>query len=175
MDGPLLVDDEGLHGVVEKCGVKQLSSGVHVVYIEGFQAGGGVGMELKYSGPDTGGSKLLMRSGMLPSSNVGSGQYFKDCDPNSALGGSSSGFGLCIFRSEVELSRTPAFGDADTGKNHLYFVGKAQIPSVDVNDLSQFRKYIPLTPDANYAWAIYGQLLVGTAGSYTLCIISDDG
>ena len=176
MDGPILVDDDGLHGVVEKCGVKQLTSGAHTVYVEGFQAGGGVGMELKYAGPDTGGQRVLMPSGIVPA-NAAKGQYFKDCDPSAALGPeeTNSGFKLCMFRSEVDLSRIPEFGEADTGKNHLYFIGKAHIPSVDFSDLSEFRKYVPLTPDANYAWAIMGRLEIGVPGPYTLCITSDDG
>ena len=57
------MDDEGLHGMVEKCGTTSVTAGDHVVYVEGFQAGGGVGMAVRYSGPDTGGRKVLMRSG----------------------------------------------------------------------------------------------------------------
>ena len=65
MDGPLLVNDDGLHGMVEKCADKDLASGSHVVYIEGFQAGGGVGMVATYSGPDTGFRKILIRSASI--------------------------------------------------------------------------------------------------------------
>ena len=56
----MLVDDEGLHGMVKKCGTKTLAAGDHVVYVEGFQAGGGVGMTVRYSGPDTGGMATCM-------------------------------------------------------------------------------------------------------------------
>ena len=65
VDGPLLVNNNGLHGMVEKCGGIDLASGSHVVYIEGFQAGGGVGMVATYAGPDTGGKKKLMKSGTV--------------------------------------------------------------------------------------------------------------
>ncbi len=174
LDGQLLVDNEGLHGMVEKCGAKQISSGQHIVYIEGFQAGGGVGMEMKYSGPDTGGAKIFMRSGTVSSSTDASSQFYKGCNPSTAEN-VASGLTLCMFRSEVNLDRLPAFGEADTGRNRLYFIGKTSIPSVDVVDVNQFRNFVPLTPDANYAWVIYGQLQIGTAGMYTLCITSDDG
>ena len=63
----MLVDDEGLHGMVKKCGTKTLTAGDHVVYVEGFQAGGGVGMAVRYSGPDTGSKETLLRSGVVPS------------------------------------------------------------------------------------------------------------
>jgi hypothetical protein len=66
LDGPLLVNDDGLHGMVERCGSQQLAPGAHSIYISGFQAGGGVGMELRYSGPDTAGRKLFVLPGTVP-------------------------------------------------------------------------------------------------------------
>lgn len=174
MDGPLLVDDEGLHGMVEKCGQKFLTAGQHTVYIEGFQAGGGVGMEAKYSGPDTGGKMTYMRSGVIPSQSPAPGQYYPTCDPT-VQDGDGQQFTLCMFRSEVSINQIPAFGQADTGLNRLYYVGKGRVQTVDVHDLGQFRSVVPNTPDVNYAWAIFGTLKIGTAGSYSLCITSDDG
>jgi hypothetical protein len=35
----LLVDDEGLHGMLEKCTTKRYRRGGHLIYVEGFQAG----------------------------------------------------------------------------------------------------------------------------------------
>ncbi len=61
------MDDDGLHGMIERCGTLILSASMHVLYISGFQAGGGVGMELRYSGPDTGGSKVFVMPGVIPS------------------------------------------------------------------------------------------------------------
>ena len=52
----------------EKCREAELSSGSHIALIEGFQAGGGVGMVATYSGPDTRGRKVLMQSGKALSS-----------------------------------------------------------------------------------------------------------
>ena len=50
VDGPLLVDDEGLHGMAEKCSTTELTRGSHVIYIEGFQAGGGPGRAWRRGG-----------------------------------------------------------------------------------------------------------------------------
>lgn len=174
VDGPLLVNDEGLHGMVEKCGQKFLTSGSHTVYIEGFQGGGGVGMEAKYSGPDTGGKMTFMRSGMVASQGSPQSQYYPQCDPSSPDGDGSQ-FTVCVFRSEVSIGQIPAFGQADTGLNRLYYVGKGRLSTVNVHDLGQFRSIIRNTPDVNFAWAIYGTLKIGTAGTYMLCITSDDG
>ena len=38
LDGEQIVDNEGLHGAVEKCATRDLPAGKHKVYIEGFQA-----------------------------------------------------------------------------------------------------------------------------------------
>ncbi len=67
IDGTLLVDDDGLHGMVERCATRFMTAGMHSVYVTGFQAWGGVGMEIRYSGPDTGNSMTFMRVSPLPS------------------------------------------------------------------------------------------------------------
>jgi hypothetical protein len=66
IDGTLLVDDDGLHGMVERCATRFMTAGLHSVYVTGFQAWGGVGMEIRYSGPDTGGVMTFMRVSPLP-------------------------------------------------------------------------------------------------------------
>ena len=169
VDGPLLVDNEGLHGMVERCGAKDLSAGSHIVYIEGFQAGGGVGMIATYSGPDTGGEKVLIKSGVVGTN----GRYFAECDPSAQS--DPSRFTICMFRSEVGLGSIPRLGDADNGISRLYFEGKGRLPVVDLHDYRAFRQYVADVSDSNYAWAIYGQLKIAAEGSYSLCISSDDG
>ncbi len=170
----LVADNEGLHGMVERCGSRRLEAGTHQIYLEGFQCGGGVGQELTYSGPDTGGSKVFMRSGAAYTASATAPKYAAQCNPANLAAGSQE-FTLCMFRSEVGLSATPKVGLADTGLNRLYYVGQAQIPQVNFRDLGTLRSYVALTPDANYVWAIYGRLKIATEGSYTLCITSDDG
>jgi len=174
IDGNLVADDEGLHGMVERCGKRDLTSGIHDYYIEGFQAWGGVGMEAKYSGPDTNFKKVYVRSGAAPRLASSGLRYFPKCDPTTGTS-STGGLSICMFRSEVDLVRIPSFGDADTGLNRLYYVGRGQMPSVDVWDLGAFRQFVPTTPDVNYAWVIYGQLVISSPGVYNLCITSDDG
>ena len=169
VDGPLLVDNEGLHGMAEKCGAKDLSSGSHIIYIEGFQAGGGVGMIATYSGPDTGDDKVLMKSGVAASNS----RYYAQCDPSTQS--DPSRFTMCMFRSEIGLVSIPKLGEADSGANRLYFEGKGYLPVVDLHSSRSFKQYISATPDSNYAWAIFGRLEIGTAGTYSLCISSDDG
>jgi hypothetical protein len=174
VDGSFFLNDDGIHGMVERCDRKYFQPGLHVIYVTGFQAGGGVGMEIRYSGPDTQNNMIFMRVGVDPTAVSSSGKYFEKCNPNSPMTDDSK-FSICIFRSEVFLSSFPALRDADTGSNRLYFAGKGKIPVMDMHDLLAFRSYVPATPDINYAWAIYGQLKVSKQGSYEFCISSDDG
>ena len=167
------MNNEGLHGMVERCATISLTAGLHKVYITGFQAGGGVGMEATYSGPDTGGNRIFMRSGTIPSATVTTPKYYPKCDPTAGM--PEAGFTVCMFRSEVWLSQTPDLGNADTGLNRLYFVGKGTAPTVDLRDYGTILAVVPDVPDVNYAWAIYGTLPIASAGLYTLCITSDDG
>jgi hypothetical protein len=153
--------------MVKKCNAITLSSGVHTVYIEGFQAGGGVGMRLDYSGPDTELQEVPMPSGRV------SDLYFSSCDPTKQTSDTDH-FTICMFKSQYNLQLTPRIGDA-VATNQLSFVGSSFMPIVDMHTLSAFRQYVPSTPDVNYVWAIYGKLLVTSAGSYSMCISSDDG
>jgi hypothetical protein len=161
--------------------MQTLKEGAHIVYIVGFQAGGGVYMDAKYSGPDTDNNKILMLSG------VASSRYFSKCTPASLSPAAGvppiqadapveySPFTICLFKSEVGgLSQTPRIGDA-VAFNQISYVGKGSVPIVDLHDLANFRQYVPGTPEANYVWAIYGSLRTVTPGNYNLCISSDDG
>ena len=100
--------------------------------------------------------------------------YNPQCDPT-APGLDLSSFTVCIFRSDKALSSTPPLGSADAGGSSLRFVGKGGLPVVDVRSTGDFRKAVAQTPDENYAWGIVGQLEIRRAGSYSLCIESDDG
>jgi hypothetical protein len=62
LDGEDLVDNGGLHGMAKKCGDAQLDEGDHKVRVTFFQNGGGAGLQVVYSGPDTDGKEVLMPS-----------------------------------------------------------------------------------------------------------------
>jgi hypothetical protein len=68
VDGNLLVDNDGLHGMVELCSKRFMSTGFHEIYVIGFQQWGpaGVGMEVRYSGADTGDKLVFMRVAAPP-------------------------------------------------------------------------------------------------------------
>ena len=153
--------------MVKKCNPITLSSGKHSVYVEGFQAGGGVGMKISYSGPDTDMQETLMPSGRV------SDLYYPSCNPTKPTANSDQ-FTICMFGSATNLGTTPRIGDA-VAMDQISYIGRGELAVVDMHSLSSFRQYVPGTPEVNYVWAIYGKLVILSAGSYNLCISSDDG
>jgi len=51
IDDKLIVDNDGVHGPQEKNGKVSLTSGYHLIRVEYFEAGGGQGLQVHWSGP----------------------------------------------------------------------------------------------------------------------------
>ena len=51
IDGKLVVNNDGLHGMVERSGTVQLSPGPHEIIVTYFDNGGGDGLQVSWSGP----------------------------------------------------------------------------------------------------------------------------
>ena len=154
----------------EKCASVTLNAGPHIAYIEGFQAGGGVGMNAKYSGPDTDGAKILMMSDRVTS------RFFPECDPSKDVS-KETRFTVCIFKSiekPPQISNIPRIGD-HVAVGSLKYVGKGYVSAIDMHNAADFRSYAAKTPEHFFTWAIYGTLQIALAGIYKLCITSDDG
>jgi hypothetical protein len=100
-------------------------------------------------------------------------RYYSKCNPNELP--ADTQFTVCMFRSDVGLTSIPNIPAADQGNNRLHYVGRGKAPSINFNSFEQFRSVVSGIPSADYAWAISGQLMITNAGSYTLCITSDDG
>ncbi len=155
--------------MVKKCNSITLATGAHSIYTEAFQGGGGVGMQISYSGPDTDMQEVLMPSGRV--SNL----YFPSCDPTKSDSDSESAdFSICMFKSHSVLGGTPRIGDA-VAMDKLSYIGRGHLPVIDMHSMSAFRQYVPGTPEEQFVWAIYGTMLVSSAGGYNLCVSSDDG
>lgn len=177
VDSKLAVLNEGFHGPQEKCATLNLAAGPHPLSVDGWQGGGGVAMEATYSGPDTKGKKIYIRVGQAPDLNAELRRYYPKCDPSSSTLDKSR-WTICIFRSEINLETIPNLGNADivtVPENRLYYVGQGRIPVVNIQDVDSFKHLVAHTPENNFAWAILGSLEVRKAGTYTLCIGSDDG
>jgi len=51
INGELLIDNDGLHGIVEKSGTVRLTAGLHPIIATYFDNGGGDGLTVSWSGP----------------------------------------------------------------------------------------------------------------------------
>jgi hypothetical protein len=153
-----LINNDGLHGAKQRCADKNLGAGVVRVSAAVFNNGGHVMITLLYSGPDTGGNMMFVRSedGMKGL-------------PSYVTAHEKSNWALRVYKSSRTLSRVP-----DTFM--LTRVGsKTGIREVKMSTLSHLRKWVPSTPSSNYAWVFYGVVHIETAGKYTWCSTSDDG
>eukprot|EP00287_Rhodomonas_sp_CCMP768_P015421 CAMPEP_0196758162 /NCGR_PEP_ID=MMETSP1091-20130531/104042_1 /TAXON_ID=302021 /ORGANISM="Rhodomonas sp., Strain CCMP768" /LENGTH=329 /DNA_ID=CAMNT_0042106969 /DNA_START=1 /DNA_END=991 /DNA_ORIENTATION=- len=123
---------------------------------DGFQSGGGVYLRVSYEGPATRGNRQLMYS----------------AEPNAPPVPTPSRFTMRIYQSSFELRDIPSM-------YNLNFIGESdELPAILLEDHDAFRKFVPETPDAGFAWEIFGAVHIqtglgprpaqGTAGVPTL-------
>ena len=149
------INNDGRHGARKYCATKSIGAGVTRVETEVFNDGGHIMVTLLYSGPDTGGNMMFVRS-----ESATEGLPDKP-EP--------SNWALQMFRSTRALRRIP-------DRFMLKKVGqKTGIKEVKLRSLSQARQLVPQTPSSNYMWVFYGVVRIETAGKYTFCSTSDDG
>jgi hypothetical protein len=152
VDGKMVVDNGGLHGAEERCGIEELEPGVHKMYVDFFDKDWGATMEMSYAGPDTGNVKVP-----VPSVSAQGPQ------PKNA-----SRWGMRVFES-----------DSDVTENYdlslMRLVGTAMTPVVDFDRLTDLQAFVPATPQNKYAVQFYGSVDIEMAGTYTFCLESKDG
>lgn len=66
VDGRLVVDNQGLHGMNRACASTDLAAGAHVLYAGFFEQGGAAGLIATWMGPDTGGREAPIPSAGVP-------------------------------------------------------------------------------------------------------------
>jgi len=65
LDGKLLVDNDGMHGSLEKSGTKSLGKGYHFITVTFFQTYGGLGLDVQWAAPTVGITKQHIPNGQL--------------------------------------------------------------------------------------------------------------
>ncbi len=113
LDGELIADHSGLHGIVQKCGQWKIGS----FKVTGFQGGGCVGQHVQYSGPD----------------NAGVTRWLRSTKAKYKSHGKPTKFSMYIFQAGYALSSVPWLGS-------LAYVGVCQMPVVDLNSAQDFRQ-----------------------------------
>uniref|UniRef100_A0A7S0EYP9 PA14 domain-containing protein n=1 Tax=Hanusia phi TaxID=3032 RepID=A0A7S0EYP9_9CRYP len=153
VDDSLLVDNDGLHGGERRCGSVRMAPGNHAVRIEGFNHYGGAYQDLDYAGPDTRDQYRHMVS--LPTAAP------PLPPPSQWL--------MRMYRTNYEpFELVPDV-------SHMTYVGEAVISYIAFSTLQELRNWIPGTPEAKYAWQVYGKVRIMIPGTYSFCSQSDDG
>ena len=128
------------------CNTLYLSTGIHQMYLTGFEATTNSELEITYSGPDTFGVKTL----------VGGQPFFPGCDPRTQLSTAFAhpGFFLCAFSSDpisiYDGDCTPTVGIA-----HPRYPGpcmKAIGTDSRYYDYFSGGFYVPVLGSANKKW-----------------------
>lgn len=90
LEDSLIIDNNGIHVADNRvCARVQVSSGVHSIYVVGFEAYMNSELEMTYSGPDTYDVRTVM----------GGQPFFSACDPRVPTSGDEA-FTLCTFKSD---------------------------------------------------------------------------
>jgi hypothetical protein len=168
IDSKKVVDNDGLHGQPgpKPCGKIQLNQGDHSVVVVGFQNEGGIYQDLTWKGPDTGNLWKRPKSFSIesaPADKSGQKGQFGRWPPHDS-------WYMRVFKANWGINSM-----ADAAWRDLDFVGAATITSISFGNLPDIRRYVPGTPEGNYAWVIYGRVEITEAGTYQFCSTSDDG
>jgi len=150
--GSTVVDNDGRHGVREKCGSKTLKRGEYDTKAEMFQSSGGGYMVVTYQGTDTWGIKELLGSS----------------DPTAFKRGDVSQWTMRIFSQPTArgwLRKMPNFSWLD-------FVGETKVAAIDFKSVSDIQRYVPDTPQYNLAGAWFGKTVITKPGDYSFCTTS---
>lgn len=119
IDGKSVVQNPGWHGMRERSGrIDNMKAGRHALVVEMFEGGGGAGMQFRYKGPDTSGSKVIVTALFSSASDHAPKMMLNPAwKKQGACAGYSTNGGDCIIYgsvSETSTSVDNVCGDADT-------------------------------------------------------------
>lgn len=129
----LVVDNDGLHGMVDVSGQIALLPGAHRIRIEFFERGGGAGVIFRFQGGPF--SRQIVPAGLLERDDVCPVDYSSPSQPgvpDGVLSGADFFFWLDLFSAgdlEADLSSPTAFGVPDgvlTGADLLWLLDAFQ-------------------------------------------------
>ncbi|KAL9139636.1 PA14 domain hypothetical carbohydrate binding [Amphidinium carterae] len=165
LDGAVVIDNDGLHGMRTKTVDIELSAGDHPLVVKFFENGGIAGVILKYSGPDTGDEDVVVPSSVFVTP--------AGVEPPTTTTTTAIALSDMVGGLQVE---------------YYYFDHGLQTVSVindvvaDVTSTVSQINYAPvrtawsgLTQSDNFGAKWTGGLRITTAGVYTLDLNSDDG
>lgn len=149
LDGTLLIDNDGVHGMVEKSASRTLTAGSHDLRIEFFENGGGAGLIASWAGPGIA-KQIIPASVLSPPATLVAGlkAEFFDFTTGLSLLPSLSGLTPQVVRIDAQIN----------------------YPSV-----TTVWSGLPATMADTFASRHTGKIDIPATGTYTFFTSSDDG
>ncbi|WP_162268259.1 PA14 domain-containing protein [Hymenobacter sp. PAMC 26628] len=152
----LVVDNDGLHGYLERAGTIGLKAGTHAITVTYFQGAGGQGLAVSYQGPNLAKQAIpaasLQRTTTPTTPTPAAGLRVPENPANTTSG-------LSYKYYEGYWNVLPSFGSLGAVAN-----GVVALPNLDGRQR-----------DVGYAMQYTGYVTVPTDGQYTFTTGSDDG
>jgi hypothetical protein len=177
INGALIVNNDYPQGsAIQRCGsAVTLSTGTHVLYIEGWARGSTLSMAGTYKGPDTSQSFAAIRPVPPPIISPVNLSYFAECDPAHSNVTDSGIFTLCGFKADN-------YTDITSVEDFYQYYEQGNVTYVDSSTLinlkvkrNQFPNIIAGLPNHQFGYVLFGKMEIYMNGSYTFCSRSDDG
>ncbi|HEX8428735.1 PA14 domain-containing protein [Hymenobacter sp.] len=153
--GAVVVNNDGLHGQVERSGTIGLKAGKHAITVGFFEGGAGEVLSVSYAGPGI--NKQTIPASVLyraTANSVSSVASLRDADnPANAV----SGLSYAYYHGS--WSQVPTF---------------SSLSPVKTGDVATF-SLAPRTRNDDFAFSYTGYVDVPTDGTYTFYTTSDDG
>lgn len=194
IDGRRVIDNDGLHGALERKVTLDLSAGAHEIEIRYFEKTGGQTLRLEWSGPDSKGKRQL-----IDGEKLGQGAQEPDPDPGTDPGddhgghdhGGDTGGDTGGNGGNTGGGHDHGGGSVMAGLRAAYFALPAAVSSLEqidfaapptatamVDGLDTLRSTTPFWQGGSadhFAAQYTGDLKVATGGRYTFYLTSDDG
>jgi hypothetical protein len=167
IDGSLIVNNDGLHGMRMRCGWKTSGVGYNKFEAQMFERGGGAGMEVYYSGPDTSNRRTKISAskfffdGKVPTTTTPPPPTAPPPPPSYVVAGLKEE----VWYKKYGMRKLP------TSWSSPSFTRK--IAKIDYR--STGRPWSGLKERDNFAVRWTGYVKIATAGEYTWYTTSDDG
>jgi hypothetical protein len=114
-------------------------------------------MAIQYSGPDTGGKRILLGSSGVPGR-----------DKRPPRWRSRAGWRFSVFKGPSGMRRVISV-------KGLRRIGKVLTNKIDLRSPRDFKRLVPGTPHNNFVWEALGTVVIFQGGRYKFCTTSDDG
>jgi len=177
VDGLPAVMNEGCHGFDTATGIVELTTGEHLLVIHYFEATGGAGMELKYSGPDTEDLKSAISTTLLDATMIETTTTTTTTVTTTTTTTTTTAVytGPNGLNAEFFYWPTTCPDNWDTMPDMTGMVPNVTRVDANVSYPDTWGKFSGLSKSNNVVARWTGSVVISTPGTYTFYIRSNDG